>query len=151
MCVGDICRRDVVTIAPDSSLCEAARLMREQHVGMLVVVEPIASGTGCSVKGVITDRDIVITVVGREADPKGLKVVDIMTRNPLIAVESQPISAVLRLMRTIGVRRVPVVNNRYVLVGVMAIDDVLEHMSEQLTSISGAIRDEQGRERVMRP
>jgi len=40
MCVGDICQREVVTIAPDASLSVAARLMREKHVSMLVVVEP---------------------------------------------------------------------------------------------------------------
>jgi len=82
MCVGDICRRDVVTIAPEAGLCDAARVMREKHVGMLVVVGTAAEYTDRVVQGVLTDRDIVVTVVGRDAEPKDLKVMDVMTRNP---------------------------------------------------------------------
>lgn len=151
MCVGDICRRDVVTIAPESSLCDAARVMREKHVGMLVVVEPAADPADRTVQGVLTDRDIVITVVGRDAEAKDLKVMDVMTRNPLLVAAGTSVAAVLRLMRMDGVRRVPVVGARNELVGVLSIDDVLDVVADQLTAISGAIRGEQGRERVMRP
>jgi CBS domain-containing protein len=151
MCVGDICSRDVVTTSPQSSLCDAAHRMRERHVGMLVVVEPNSAGSGLCVKGVITDRDIVTSVVGRDADPKLLKVEDVMTRNPLLAAESQSVTAALRLMRTIGVRRVPVVGTRNELTGVLSIDDVLEHVSDQLMTLSRVFRGEQDRERVMRP
>jgi CBS domain-containing protein len=151
MCVGDICRREVVTIAPSAGLGEAAQLMREKHVGVLVVVEPV-EGTGDRVvQGVLTDRDIVVTVVGRDAEPKGLKVMDVMTRNPLLVAEGTSIAGALGLMRMDGVRRVPVVGARNELVGVLSIDDVLDVVANQLTAISGAIRGEQARERVMRP
>lgn len=151
MCVGDICRRDVATIAPDSSLAEAARVMRETHVGMLVVVEPGADGADRMVQGVLTDRDIVVTVIGRGAEPKDLKVLDVMTRNPHLAVQGQSVTTVLRMMQAYGVHRVPVVGARSELLGVLSIDDVLEVIADQLTAISGAIRGEQSRERVMRP
>jgi CBS domain-containing protein len=151
MCVGDICRREVVTITPNASLCDAARVMREKHVGMLVVVGSPADHAERTVQGVLTDRDIVVTVVGRDAEPKDLKVVDVMTRNPLLASEGQPVVGMLHLMRVDGIRRVPVVNARNELVGVMSVDDVLDRVADQLTAISGAIRGEQARERVMRP
>ncbi len=150
MCVGDVCRRDVVTIAPGAGLGEAAQLMREKHVGMLVVVEPVEGQPDRIVQGVLTDRDIVITVVGRDADPKALKVLDVMTRHPLLAAERSSVAGVLRLMRMAGVRRVPVVGARNELVGVLSIDDVLDSMADQLTAISGAIRGEQAQERATR-
>jgi CBS domain-containing protein len=151
MGIGDICRRDVVTIAPDASLGYAAHLMREKHVGMLVVVGPVADHGDLVVQGVLTDRDIVLTVVGRDAEPKDFKVMDVMTRNPLLIAEGTSIAGAVRLMRTDGVRRVPVVGARNELVGVLSIDDVLDVMADELTAISGAIRGEQARERVMRP
>jgi CBS domain-containing protein len=151
MCVGNICRRDVVTISPNAGVCEAARVMREKHVGMLVVVGSPEDHADRVVHGVLTDRDIVVTVVGRDAEAKDLKVMDVMTRNPLLVAEGASVAAVLRLMRVDGIRRVPVVDARNELVGVMSIDDVLDVMADQLTAISGTIRGEQARERVMRP
>jgi len=151
MCVGDICRREVVTITPDAGLGDAAKLMREKHVGMLVVVGSAADHADRVVQGVLTDRDIVVTVVGRDAEARDLKVMDVMTRNPLLVAEGTSVAGVLRLMRMDGVRRVPVVGARNELVGVLSIDDVLDVLAEQLTAIAGAIRGEQSREHVMRP
>ena len=151
MCVGEICRREVVTIAPDAGLCDAARVMREKHVGMLVVVGSAPDHADRVVQGVLTDRDIVVTVVGRDAEAKDLKVMDVMTRNPLLVAEGASVAGVLRLMRMDGVRRVPVVGARNELVGVLSIDDVLDVLADQLTAISGAIRGEHSREQVMRP
>ena len=151
MGVGDICSREVVTIAADASLGFAAHLMREKHVGMLVVVGPAAEHADQFVQGVLTDRDIVVTVVGRDAEPQDFKVMDVMTRNPLLIAEGTSVASAVRLMRTSGVRRVPVVGARNELVGVLSIDDVLDVMADQLAAISGAIRGEQARERVTRP
>jgi CBS domain-containing protein len=151
MGIGDICRRDVVTIAADASLGYAAHLMREKHVGMLVVVGPAADHADRFVEGVLTDRDIVVTVVGRDGEPQDFKVMDVMTRNPLLIAEGTSVAGAVRLMRTAGVRRVPVVGSRNELVGVLSLDDVLDVMADELTAISGAIRGEQARERMMRP
>ncbi|MGC1458973.1 MAG: CBS domain-containing protein [Steroidobacteraceae bacterium] len=151
MSVGDICRHEVVTITPDAGLCDAARVMREQHVGFLVVVGPAAEHGDRLVQGVLTDRDIVVTVVGRDAEPKDLKVLDIMTRNPLLIAAGTSIAGALALMRADGVRRVPVVGVRNELLGVLSIDDVLDVIANQLTAISGAMRGEQALERAMRP
>ena len=151
MSVGDICRRNVVTIAPDATLSQAASIMREAHVGMLVVVgAPQGEAADRTVQGVLTDRDIVVTVVGRQVDPGALKVVDVMTRNPLLVAEGASVAGALGLMRADGVRRVPVVGARNQLLGVLSIDDVLDALADQLAAISGAIRGGQERERTAR-
>lgn len=151
MNAGSVCKRGVITAAPNDDLIAAAHLMREKHVGYLVVSE--ASGPteqGSRVVGVLTDRDIVVSVLAREVDARTLKVGDVMTRDPLLIEEGQSIEAVLRHMREAGVRRVPVVDRRGTLTGVLSIDDVLERIAEQLINIAGSIRNEQRMERAVR-
>src|SRR6185437_6362157 len=125
----------------------AAHLMREKHVGYLIVSE---SPHNRRVMGVLTDRDIVVAVLAQEVDARALKVGDVMTRDPLLIDEGQSIEAVLRHMREAGVRRVPVVDRSGALTGVLSIDDVLEQIADQLINIAGSIRNEQRMERVVR-
>jgi CBS domain-containing protein len=148
---GAICRRDVITIQDSQPITAAARLMRDQHVGFLVVTEPPTSAGARKVVGVLTDRDIVVAVVAREADLRALTVGDVMTRSPLLIGESHSLDALLCLMRDAGVRRVPIVGQEGELLGVLSLDDVLERMAEQLTNIVGSIRGEQHTERLLRP
>jgi CBS domain-containing protein len=151
MNVGSLCRREVVTVDSAEGLTQAARLMRQCHVGYLIVVEANPSSTDLKVTGVLTDRDVVTAVVAREADARALKVGDVMTRNPLLANESGPLNATLRHMSEVGVRRVPVVGGRNELVGVLSLDDVLDSMAGLLGDVAGAIRNEQRSERTSRP
>jgi len=150
MNIGRICQRDVVTIRPDEDLTAAARLMREKHVGYLVVTEPGSQEGREHVVGVITDRDVVVAVVAREVDPRDLKVSDVMTRDPLVANVGDPTDVTLRRMRSHGVRRVPVVDTAGWLAGVLSLDDVLDAIAEQLSHIAGSIRNEQQIERKVR-
>jgi CBS domain-containing protein len=144
MNAGSVCKRGVVTVAPTDDLIAAAHVMREKHVGYLIVSE------ASRVVGVLTDRDIVVAVLAQEVDARALKVEDVMTRNPLLIEEDQSIEAVLRHMRDAGVRRVPVVDRSGTLTGVLSIDDVLERIAEQLINIAGSIRNEQRMERAVR-
>jgi CBS domain-containing protein len=150
MNVGNLCQRPVVTILPGAGLTVAAKLMRVEHVGFLVVVEPARQEDGLNVVGVLTDRDIVIAVVAREADPRTLTVGDVMTRDPLVAKETSSVEATLRFMHEVGVRRVPVLNSTGQLAGVMALDDALKAIADQLSNIAGCIRSEQRVERFVR-
>lgn len=149
--IGRICRRNVAWIEPEADIAEAARLMREKHVGFLIVTQPGAGGGPGKVVGVLTDRDIVVAVVAREVEPRSLKVGDVMTRNPLLVGEDISMDAALGFMRDAGVRRVPVVGPRGELQGVLSVDDVLERMAHQLTRIAGSFRSEQRSEAMMRP
>lgn len=154
--IGRICRRKVVTIGPEEDVAAAARLMRAEHIGFLVVCQSAVAPAGREpmrrkVVGVLTDRDIVVAVIAREASPHSLKVVDVMTRNPLMVAEDCSLSAALDFMRDSGVRRVPVIGAQEDLAGVLSLDDVVESMAQQLTSVAAAFRGEQRAERMARP
>jgi CBS domain-containing protein len=150
MSVVNLCQRHVVTILAGAGLTAAAKLMRQDHVGYLVVVEPLPEEDGLKLVGVLTDRDIVIAVVAREADPRTLTVGDVMTRDPLLAKESSSVEATLHYMREVGVRRVPVLSTTDRLIGVLALDDALGAVAEQLSDIAGCVRNEQRVERFVR-
>ena len=143
MKVGSICRHEVVTVTPGTDLVAAAQLMREQHVGFLVVVEPEPNTTYGRPVGVLTDRDIVITVVAREADPKLLTVTDVMKQYPTMVDETDPLDQALHTMRRMGVRRLPVVGSAGMLTGILALDDVPDVLSGEISDVSGTVRNEQ--------
>ena len=150
MNVGDVCQHQVVTTPPSAGLSAAARVMRQEHVGYLVVVEPMAEEGRRKVVGVLTDRDIVIAVVAREADPRTLTVGDVMTRDPLLVNEHSPLDTTLSFMQEAGVRRVPVLDSSGALAGVLALDDALKVIALELDKIAGCIASEQKVERCVR-
>lgn len=145
MNVGRLCKRQVVTVTPQQELILAAELMRERHIGYLVVVEEYGRPIG-----VLTDRDIVICVVAKRADPSLLTVADVMTPDPTTADEGESVANALRTMRRMGVRRLPVVGAKGLLTGILALDDVLDVLANELAEVSGAIRNEQHIEGVLR-
>lgn len=151
MNVGEVCERNVVTIRAFDELTSAAQLMRERHVGYLVVVEPAFEDRAVKPAGVLTDRDIVISVVAREADPRFLRSGDVMTREPVVATEDEALGAALQKMRRVGVRRLPVVNGHGNLVGVVALDDIIDALVGELQDAAGAVRSEQLVEHTLRP
>jgi len=151
MNVGQACQRNVVTVRPLDDLTAAAQLMREKHVGYLVVVEPSAEAGFSTPVGVLTDRDIVVASVARGVDPRALRVGDVMTRAPVVAATLESVEEALVKMRKTGVRRVPVIGSRGELVGVLSIDDALTSMSVELQNIAGVISRSPLNEGVLRP
>ena len=151
MIVRNVCKRQVVTVTPRTELVAAAKLMREKHIGFLVVVEPEPLTTYGKPLGVLTDRDIVVSVVAREADPKALTVADVMSQGPATVDEGDSVSQAVRTMRRMGVRRLPVVGSRGMLSGVLSLDDVLDVIAGQVGELSGAVHNEQRIEGVLRP
>jgi len=146
-----LCRRNVVTIRPLEEITAAARIMREQHVGYLVVVEPLIADASQRVVGVLTDRDIVVKVIARDADPRTLRVGDVMTRDPVTASATDQLSDALRSMRRLGVRRMPVVGHRDQLVGVLSMDEIIDALSGELSDVAGSILTERRTEEALRP
>ena len=144
MNVGEICRRNVATVRPNDDLMTAARLMRERHVGAT------AEKTWRPV-GVLTDRDLVVSVMAREADARALRVEDVMSRKPVVVMMSDSVAHAVQEMRRIGVRRMPITGDVGELVGVISLDDVVEALAAQLRDIAGSIRTEQVIEKSMRP
>jgi CBS domain-containing protein len=151
MKVGDICGRNVVTVREFEELAAAAQLMREHHIGYLVVVEPNVTERAAVPVGVVTDRDIVVGVIAKGADPRSLRVGDVMTREPVLAEADSSVSAALHRMREIGVRRLPVVGSMGQLLGVLSLDDVLDAFAEELMDVARSIRHELKMEGTLRP
>jgi predicted transcriptional regulator len=151
MNVGEICKSAVTTVREFDELSTAARLMREKHVGYLVVVEPNSANAQLKPVGVLTDRDIVVSVVAQDTNPRSLKVGDIMTRQPVVAGEESSIASALQDMRQIGVRRLPIVGRAGQLVGVLSLDDVLDSLASELNDAAGSIRKELRTEGALRP
>lgn len=134
MKAGEICVRQVATIDPRASVVDVAKEMREQHVGDLIVVD---RDDGRAVPlGIITDRDVVLSVVANERDPRGLAVSEVMAPELVTAMEHEELAEVLRRMRRHAVRRVPVVDAMGSLVGVLSIDDALAEMSDELADLT---------------
>jgi CBS domain-containing protein len=149
MIVGNVCRSPAVTIGEDADLVEAARRMRERHVGLLVVARP-RQDIGDEPIGVLTDRDLVVAVVAGEADARVLRVADVMTANPAVVGDWASVEDTLRRMRELGLRRMPVVEASGRLVGLVSIDDILDRVAGTLLDVAGAIRNEQRIERQAR-
>ncbi len=124
----DLMSTDVTAIAPDADLVEAARLMRKQHVGFLVVIRPASRGGG-TLAGVLTDRDIVIQTLARDVDPHAVTVQDIMTTEVLTGKEDEGLTTLLTRMRKAGIHRVPVINGAHMVQGVISVDDIIRHLA----------------------
>jgi CBS domain-containing protein len=140
MCIGKFCNRNVVCAARDTTIVEAAHLMRRNHVGDLVVIDETDGGRRPI--GMVTDRDIVVEVVSAGLDPTLVKVGDLLLR-PLVAVEEGTgYAETVRLMSTKGVRRMPVVTDAGLLVGIISLDDLLHQLAVPLGELSElAIRE----------
>lgn len=144
MTVGKICNREVVIVDKTASIPEAARLMREYHVGDLVVVEEKA-GKRIPV-GIVTDRDIVLEVIAEGVDMNDINVGDIMSNSLVTARESDGMLETIKMMRVKGVRRLPVINDDNELVGILSVDDLIDLFSEQIVDLARLIAKEQKRE-----
>ena len=145
MRIKEICSRVVVVAEPDTDLRGAARLMRDHHVGALVVVE--GSNGGKRPIGIVTDRDIVVSVVAAtDVQPEALKVGDVMSRNLVVAEESVGVFEAVDLMQDHGTRRLPVVDAEGRLIGIITLEDVLRMVAGELTALAIAAQRSLSRE-----
>ncbi len=149
MGIGEICRKDVAVAYKPMVLSEAARVMRDRHVGCLVVVEE--TDRGRIPIGMLTDRDITVAVVACDLDARNITVGEVMNTNPATVREEDTLVDALRLMRRRGVRRLPVVTREGVLAGIVTLDDLLTSAARELGELAAAIRTEQAEEMRARP
>jgi len=147
---GEFCNRHVVFALADEPVTTAARLMREHHVGSVVVVAERAEGR--VPVGLLTDRDIVVGLVA--VSPERLMntlVRDLARREPVVASVEESVYEVMLRMRGHGVRRVPVVDAGGILQGIIVFDDLVEYVAEQMSKLVALIEREQSKERDLRP
>lgn len=149
MNAGDLCNREVITTTRDASIQHVASVMRDQHVGCVIIIEEIAGHV--SPVGILTDRDIVVEVLAQDIPVSNVNAGDVMSFALLKVNEDDSVSEVAVRMRARGVRRVPVVAPSGELIGILALDDILCHLSEELSLLTTAIRREVEQESDKRP
>lgn len=148
MPVSEICNREVIVVQRETTVNEAAKLMRQQHVGSVVVVEE-RKGVRVPV-GIVTDRDLVLEVMAPELAQMVITVGDIMEPKLVTVQDGMGIYESIRYMRVEGVRRLPVVDSRGGLIGILALDDLLELLAEELLELSRLVKHEQKKESMNR-
>lgn len=149
MTVGEICVREVAIVRKGDSVIEAAKRMREYHVGNVVVVED--RGQELIPVGILTDRDIVVSIIAKDPDRLGSLVVgDVMSFELLTAREDETLQSVLKRMCARGIRRIPVVSQNGGLEGIVAVDEVLEYVSEKMADVVRLMTKQRQLERVER-
>ncbi len=148
MRIGEICTVQTIYCTGDETVQGAALLMRKHHVGDVVVVEQ-PDGEHIPV-GILTDRDIVVSVIALGLDPGSLLVSDIMSDDLLTAMEDDDVVETIERMRFRGIRRVPVVNRDGNLTGIVSVDDLLEFLAEEMGELSRISSHQQAREKRAR-
>ena len=134
MHIGEICTRTVVTCRRDATARELACLMRERHVGDVIVVDE-HDGSLTPV-GVVTDRDLVIKVLSTDGDPDVVRAEDLMARAVATAFESELVYDAIWHMRGKAIRRLPVVDAHNHLLGILTADDVTRFLAQELSDLA---------------
>lgn len=134
MKIADVCRREVHTAQPEETVLVAAARMRQRNVGSLLVLDPARRPLG-----IVTDRDLALRVLGEGRDPARTRVTDVMTSHPQALTLEMPLEEGLGAMRTLGVRRMPVVGSRGEVVGMVSIDDFLTPLAATLDDLSQVV------------
>jgi CBS domain-containing protein len=148
MAIGEICSRDVVFARRDESAAAGAALMRKHHVGSLVIIDE--TGGKRRPVGIVTDRDIVLAVVAPGLDPGTILLGDVMSPELVAVRDTAGVAESIDLMRLKGVRRLPVLDSRGTLVGLLAADDLILLLAEEMSGLAAMLSREEKRERVSR-
>ena len=149
MTVSEICNREVRTIQRDGSVLEAARMMRQYHVGALIVIDKVNDRV--IPVGVITDRDLVVEVLATGLDKEAITVDDVMTQELFAVKENTAIHDAFNFLRRKTIRRLPIINDNGELVGILTTDDIMEILSEEMLDLAKLIRYEHKKEIRHRP
>lgn len=140
--------KDVVRVGRRASIQEAASLMRERHVGDVVVVD---EDEGRQVPiGILTDRDIVVELIAEGVPVDNVRVEDVMTTEIVVAHSTQSLKSLISLMRLRGVRRIPIVDPSGALEGIISADDVMEEIAHEIASLAKLPRHQRKNEEDLR-
>lgn len=134
MRVREICTLGTVTCHRDASALELAKLMRDRHVGAVIVVDGREGGV--VPVGVVTDRDLAIQVMAKELAPASIRAGDLIARDCTAVLDSDIVYEAIWQMRRSAVRRLPVVDSQGHLVGVVAMDDLNRFLAQELNDVA---------------
>ena len=144
MLLKEICTPEVACCSPETTILAAARLMRERHVGDLVVVDD--PDGDLSPLGMVTDRDLVIEVLAQERNPAATTVREIMRAPIAIASGHEDAAQAAERMKTHGVRRIPVIGSDGKLAGIVSLDDLIARLAADASLLAEVVAREQSRE-----
>lgn len=130
----------VVRIERSASLAEAASLMRERHVGALLVTDDAPHTQ--RLMGIVTDRDIVLKGVAENLGPRNANVSQVMSTGTASVPLGAPLSEALGVMRSRGVRRLLVMQGDGGLAGLVSLDDIVDALGQELAGLHGILRSE---------
>ena len=131
MKVRDIMTKNIISVEPGASVSEAAKKMKDANVGSVVVVDR----SNNEVRGIVTDRKIVTSVIAESRDPAKEPVGNIVSKRLVTCSEDSDVHDVMKLMGQNKVRRLPVVNDRKELVGVLSVSDIARDMRGCMNSL----------------
>ncbi|MDF2529946.1 MAG: osmY [Gammaproteobacteria bacterium] len=136
MKISEICKKDVVTVALDTSIDKAAKIMKQASTGSLVVIDSKTD----KATGIITDRDIVIKVIAEGKNPSQCKVSEFMSKHLYTESEDTDVAKVISIMQEKGIRRVPIVDTEQHLCGIVSLDDLCLMVDQEQDAIAQIIR-----------
>jgi signal-transduction protein with cAMP-binding, CBS, and nucleotidyltransferase domain len=149
MRIGEICTREVLYCERETNAVELAKLMRNHHVGDVIVAE---SREGkLRPLGIVTDRDLVVQIVAKGVSAETVKAGDMITHELVTAQESEFVYDAIWRMRSKGIRRLPVVDKHGVLIGMLTADDVTEFLAEELTEVARIVPWQAKKEKAALP
>ena len=137
MKVSEIMTKNPVCCWSSSSTLSAALLMQETDVGILPVIQDPFTPR---LVGVVTDRDLCLHVVAACRDPASVWIDGCMTENPVCCSEQDDVSHALELMKTHRIRRVPVVNEKHEIVGMLSLGDLVCKAGIEASKIAATLR-----------
>src|SRR5437763_7687460 len=126
--IRDVMTPDPVCVSERDSIREVARIMAREDTGVVPVVD------GKKVVGMITDRDIVVRLVAEGKDPANAHVNEAMTKNVRAVKENDTVNDALNVMSSSQVRRVPVINDREEIVGIVSMKDLADTANQDGTT-----------------
>jgi CBS-domain-containing membrane protein len=139
-----ICTLKVVTVDHATPLRTAARLMRDRHIGALIVTG-IGDGRA-PVVGIVTDRDLVIDALARDLDPGTVTVGDLGSTDVVAIPAIASVGDAIATMREEGIRRLLVVDGAQQVVGIVTLDDLVEALAVEMADLAEALRSGPARE-----
>ncbi len=131
MKVSELMTRRPSCATPEMVLSKVAKMMADENVGSVPVVESKDSG---KIVGVVTDRDIVLRAVARAKNPLEMSAGDVMTKDVVTVHDQDDVQDVARLMEKHQVRRVPVVDENGKVCGIVAQADIALKASDKTTA-----------------
>lgn len=148
MPISEVCNREVIIVQPSDTVLEAARLMRQHHVGDVLIVEK-RGGRRIPV-GIVTDRDLVLEVMAQGLDPATIRVSDMVMSELVTIRKGAGLFEAIEYMHAKGVRRLPVVDGSGGLIGILTLDDLIELLADEMAALAKLVKHEQKKEATSR-